>query len=73
MTVHLICFKLLRITAPSSQAKGRLFLRLGIMLTVQITKTIKGSTKCNYSNEVICGKHMTSSPFQDFPEGMKSM
>ena len=40
------------------KAKGRLFLRLGIMLSMQITKTIEGSTKCNNCNQVTNGKHI---------------
>ena len=72
MTVRLIIFSYLEITAKFVRT-GRLFLRLGIMLSMQITKTIESCTQCNNCNKVTNGKHMTSSPFQDFPEGIKSM
>ena len=43
-------------------------MRLGIMLSMQITKTIESCTKCNNCNKVTYGKHISSSPFQDFPK-----
>ena len=45
-------------------------MRLGIMLAMQITKTIESCTKRNYCNQVTNGKHISSSPFQDFSEEM---
>ena len=40
------------------------------MLPMQITKTIESCTKCNNCNQVTNGKHIKSSPFQDFPKGI---
>ena len=36
---------------------GRLFLRLGIMLSTHVTKTIKSRTQRNYCDQVSYGQH----------------
>ena len=72
-TVRLIIDNGIKITAQVFQALGRLFLRLGIMLSMHITKTIESCTECKNCNQVIDGKHMVSPPFSDFPIGMESM
>ena len=46
-------------------------MRLGIMLPMQITKTIECRTKRKNCNQVAYGKHISSSPFLlDFPVGI---
>ena len=47
------------------QDRGRLFLRLGVMLSMHITKTVKSRTQRNYCDKVTNGKHKQSPPFQE--------
>ena len=56
-----------------SQDDGRLFFRLGVMLSMHITKTVKSRTKRNYCNQVTNGKHIYKSPFQKISKQDKSM
>ena len=49
---------------------GRLFLRLGIMLSMHVTKTIKSRTQRNHCDKVTNGQHRHMSPFPDFPFGI---
>ena len=55
MTVRLIFYRV-KNNRRVSQA-GRLFLRLGIMLSTHVTKTIKSRTQWNHCNKVSNGQH----------------
>ena len=55
MTVRLMFYRV-KNNRRVSQA-GRLFLRLGIMLSTHVTKTIKSRTQWNYCDKVSNGQH----------------
>ena len=55
MTVRLMFYRV-KNNRKVSQA-GRLFLRLGIMLSTHVTKTIKSRTQWNHCNKVSNGQH----------------
>ena len=52
----------LKITAQVSQACGRLFLCLGIMLAKHVTKTKESPTQCKHCDKVTDGEHKQVPP-----------